>query len=74
MKQTVLCTYESGIYNDECVFEIALINGVIDTDGDGIIDALDGSTTDTDSDGVMDEIDTENNNPNHDTDGDGYSN
>jgi len=35
----------------------------IDTDGDGIIDALESSITDTDNDGVSDELDPANTNP-----------
>ena len=48
--------------------------GTTDSDGDGVIDALESSTADADSDGVVDQLDEENTNPNNDTDGDGYSN
>jgi gliding motility-associated-like protein len=53
----------------------------LDTDGDGIIDALDSSVADTDGDGVNDETDPANNDPcipnltapNCDSDGDGLT-
>ena len=48
--------------------------GEIDTDGDGIIDALESSLLDADNDGVSDQQDVENDNPDNDSDGDGYSN
>ncbi|MGC6524183.1 MAG: T9SS type A sorting domain-containing protein, partial [Flavobacteriaceae bacterium] len=48
--------------------------GTADSDGDGIIDALESSIADADSDGVVDQLDEENNNPDNDTDGDGYTN
>ncbi|MFN5844661.1 MAG: CotH kinase family protein [Flavobacteriia bacterium] len=38
-------------------------NNPLDTDGDGIIDALESSVTDTDGDGVVDETDIDNNDP-----------
>ena len=50
------------------------VEGTIDTDNDGVIDALESATNDTDNDGVSDELDAENNNPHNDTDGDGISN
>ncbi|MDF1764191.1 MAG: thrombospondin type 3 repeat-containing protein, partial [Oleibacter sp.] len=45
-----------------------------DVDGDGIIDALDSVILDNDSDGVVNELDSANDDPNNDSDGDGYSN
>ena len=50
------------------------LNNPLDTDGDGLIDALESIITDTDDDGVPDELDAENNNPSNDSDGDGYPN
>ena len=51
-----------------------LEEGVLDTDGDNTIDALESNTTDTDNDGVVDERDQDNNNPKNDSDGDGQAN
>ena len=45
-----------------------------DSDGDGIIDALESAKLDSDNDGVVDELDSENNNPHNDSDGDTFSN
>ena len=53
--------------------EVGDVNNPIDTDGDGIIDALESSDTDSDNDGVADENDVDNNNPNSDSDGDGFT-
>jgi gliding motility-associated-like protein/uncharacterized repeat protein (TIGR01451 family) len=39
------------------------INNPIDTDGDGIIDALDSNILDSDNDGIVDQLDPANNNP-----------
>ena len=39
------------------------VNAPADTDGDGIIDALESSVTDTDGDGVADQLDPANGNP-----------
>ena len=39
------------------------VNSPIDTDGDGIINALESSIVDTDGDGVMNQLDPANNNP-----------
>jgi hypothetical protein len=50
------------------------LNNPLDTDGDGVIDALESILTDADDDGVPDELDAENNNPSNDSDGDGYAN
>ena len=50
------------------------LNNPLDTDGDGIIDALESILTDTDDDGVPDELDAENNDPSNDSDGDGHPN
>ena len=63
----------------------ANVNAPLDTDGDGIIDALDSSVTDSDGDGVPNQLDPANNNPcipnansaaclATDSDGDGLSN
>lgn len=46
----------------------------LDSDGDGLNDAIESSLLDADSDGVVDELDAENSNPNNDSDGDGISN
>ena len=46
--------------------------GIIDTDGDGVIDALESSILDSDGDGVSDERDIGNNDYYSDSDGDGY--
>jgi gliding motility-associated-like protein len=43
--------------------EIGNVGAPTDTDGDGIIDALESSIIDTDGDGIMDELDPDNNNP-----------
>ena len=51
-----------------------LVNGVADTDSDGVIDALDSNTADTDSDGVVDQLDSANADGTNDTDGDGFDN
>jgi len=48
--------------------------GTTDSDGDGIIDALESNVTDTDSDGVPDDRDSANDDPSNDSDGDGVSN
>ena len=48
--------------------------GATDSDGDGVIDALESSSVDSDNDGVSDEQDKENNNPKNDSDGDGQVN
>ncbi len=45
----------------------------IDTDGDGIIDALDSQVLDDDNDGVVNEYDVDNTDPQSDSDGDGFS-
>jgi len=61
------------------------VNSPVDTDGDGIINALEPSNVDTDGDGVMNQLDPANNNPcipnansaacpTGDTDGDGLTN
>jgi hypothetical protein len=39
------------------------VNSPLDTDGDGVINALESSIVDADSDGVMDQLDSANNNP-----------
>ncbi|SHG16763.1 gliding motility-associated C-terminal domain-containing protein, partial [Arenibacter palladensis] len=39
------------------------VNNPIDTDGDGIIDALDSNILDSDNDGIVDQLDPANNNP-----------
>ena len=45
-----------------------------DADGDGKSDVVESAKLDADSDGVVDELDAENENPNNDSDSDGYSN
>ena len=50
------------------------VDGLNDSDGDGIINALDSSLIDSDADGVVDELDAENSNPTNDSDGDGQAN
>ena len=45
-----------------------------DTDGDGKNDANESDKLDSDDDGVVNEKDAEDNNPNNDSDGDGYGN
>jgi len=45
-----------------------------DTDGDGISDVLESTLKDKDNDGVVDELDADDNNPNNDSDNDGFSN
>ena len=61
------------------------VNSPVNTDGDGVINALESSIVDTDSDGVTDQIDPANSNPcipnansaacpSGDTDGDGLTN
>ena len=70
-----------GDGEDDCTEIGADPANPIDTDGDGIIDALESSTTDTDGDGVNDENDPDNNDPcipnqtapNCDLDGDGLT-
>jgi hypothetical protein len=47
--------------------------GYLDTDGDGIYDALESEVLDSDSDGVVDEYDVDNTDPQSDSDGDGIS-
>lgn len=57
------------------------IENPLDSDGDGIIDALDSNIVDSDSDGIVDQLDNANDNPclpnrfngSCDTDGDGIS-
>ena len=53
---------------------ILSIQELIDTDGDGILDALESTLIDTDNDGVSDQLDSENLDIFNDTDGDGFSN
>lgn len=48
--------------------------GIVDTDDDGIIDALESAIIDVDNDGVFDQQDAENVNPNNDSDNDSFSN
>lgn len=48
--------------------------GIVDTDNDGIIDALESAIIDVDNDGVFDQQDAENVNPNNDSDNDSFSN
>ncbi len=48
--------------------------GASNSDGDGLIDALESSLVDTDNDGVNNELDAENTNPNNDSDNDGIGN
>ena len=50
------------------------IEGTKDSDGDGIIDALDSAILDSDHDGVLDEQDNDNSSPTNDSDGDGQAN
>ena len=46
----------------------------IDSDGDGINDALESTLVDSDHDGVVDQLDANNSDPTNDSDGDGVSN
>ena len=46
--------------------------GLVDTDADGLIDALESSITDDDGDGLANELDAGNDDPLSDSDGDGY--
>ncbi len=46
----------------------------IDSDGDGAFNIIESAKKDSDSDGVVDELDNQDDNPNNDSDNDGYSN
>ncbi len=48
--------------------------GILDSDHDGLIDAIESNVLDSDHDGVVDDRDENNNNPNNDSDGDGQVN
>gem|GEM_PF-7034420 len=50
------------------------VEGELDSDADGIIDALENMNEDADDDGVNAERDADDSNPNNDSDGDGVSN
>jgi len=50
------------------------VDGLNDSDADGIINALDSAIRDSDADGVVDEQDSDNSDPTNDSDGDGQAN